>query len=273
MIELDNVSLGYNHKPILHNVSMKARPGQILGLVGPNGSGKSTLIKSMARLIEPFAGSILVDGRDARTIRRDELARLVATVPQGPALPGAFTAFELVLMGRTPHLGLLRYEGGRDLTIAWQAMKATHTQPLVERRVSELSGGERQRLIVARTLTQQPKVLLLDEPTANLDINHQVEILNLVRSLCLERSLTVIVALQDLNLAAQYCDWMVMLNGGGVYAEGRPSDVLTASNITKVYGAEVYVCPHPVNNLPITLITACTPHSSGWPTAEDQESS
>lgn len=256
MIELDNVSLGYNHRAILHNVNMKAKPGQIVGLVGPNGSGKSTLIKGIARVIDLFSGHILIDGRDIRTIKRDELARLVATVPQSPALPGAFTAFEVVLLGRTPHLGLLRYEGGNDLAIAWQAMEATHTQHFAERRVSELSGGERQRLVIARALTQQPKAMLLDEPTANLDINHQIEILNLVKSLCLEQSLTVIIALHDLNLAAQYCDWMVMLNSGNVYAEGTPPDILTAPNIKHVYGAEVCVYPHPINKLPTTLITA-----------------
>ena len=262
MIELDNVCLGYNHRAVLHNVSMKAGPGQILGLVGPNGSGKSTLIKGIARIIDLFSGRISIDGRDIGTIKRDELARLVATVPQSPALPGAFTAFEVVLMGRTPHLGLLRYEGGNDLAIAWQAMEATHTQSFAERRVSELSGGERQRLIIARALTQQPKAMLLDEPTANLDINHQVEILNLVKSLCWEQSLTVIIALHDLNLAAQYCDWMVMLNGGRVYAEGTPPDILTAPNIKRVYGAEVCVYPHPINKLPTTLITAGGDHGT-----------
>jgi len=260
VIELDNVSLGYNHRAILHDVNMKAKPSQVLGLVGPNGSGKSTLIKGMARVIDLFSGHILIDGRDIKTIKRDEMARLVATVPQNPALPGAFTAFEVVLMGRTPHLGLLRYEGGRDLAIAWQAMESTHTQSFAERRISELSGGERQRLVIARALTQQPKTMLLDEPTANLDINHQVEILNLVKSLCLEQSLTVIIALHDLNLAAQYCDWMIMLNGGEVYAEGTPPDLLTVPNIKKVYGAEVCVYPHPVNKLPTTLITAGGSH-------------
>jgi iron complex transport system ATP-binding protein len=260
MIELDNVSLGYDHRAILHDVNMKAKAGQILGMVGPNGSGKSTLIKGMTRVIDLLSGRVLIDGRDIKTIRRHELARLVATVPQDPALPGAFTAYEVVLMGRTPHLGLLRYEGGKDLAIAWQAMVATHTQSFAERRVSELSGGERQRLIIARALTQQPRAMLLDEPTANLDINHQVEILNLVKSLCRKQSLTVIIALHDLNLAAQYCDWMVMLNGGRVYAEGIPLDVLTASNIKKVYGAEVCVYPHPINRLPTTLITAGGSH-------------
>ena len=256
MIELDNVSLGYDHRAILNDVSMKARPGQVLGLVGPNGSGKSTLIKGMTRVIELVSGRILIDGHDIKTVKRDELARLVATVPQDPALPPAFTAFEVVLMGRTPHLGLLHYEGKKDLAIAWQAMEATHTESFAERRVGELSGGERQRLIIARALTQQPKAMLLDEPTANLDINHQVEILNLVKGLCREQSLTVIIALHDLNLAAQYCDWIVMLNGGRVCAEGTPLDILTAPNIKRVYGAEVCVYPHPINKLPTTLVTA-----------------
>jgi iron complex transport system ATP-binding protein len=260
MIELDDVSLGYNHEAVLHNVSMKVTPGQILGLVGPNGSGKSTLIKGMTGVIDLFSGHIFIDGHDIVTIKPDKLARIVATVPQSPAMPGAFTAFEVVLMGRTPHLGLLRYEGGKDLAIAWQAMEATHTQSFAERRVSEISGGERQRLVIARALTQQPKAMLLDEPTANLDIKHQVEILNLVKSLCLEQSLTVVIALHDLNLAAQYCDWMVMLNGGKVYAEGTPLDILTATNIKRVYGAEVCVYPHPVNKLPTTLITAGGSH-------------
>jgi len=256
MIELNDVSLGYDHRAILSNVHLKTKPGQMLGLVGPNGSGKSTLIKGMTRVINLFSGHILVEGRDIKNIKRDELARLVATVSQGPVLPEAFTAFEMVLMGRTPHLGLLRYEGGKDMAIAWQAMEATHTQSLAGRRVSELSGGERQRLIIARVLTQQPRVILLDEPTAHLDIKHQVEILNLVKSLCLEQSLTIIAALHDLNLAAQYCDRIVMLNGGELYAEGTPHDVLTAQNIKAVYGAEVCVYPHPINKLPTTLITA-----------------
>jgi len=254
MIELKDVSLGYDHRVILNNINFKVVPGEILGLIGPNGSGKSTLLKGITRLINIFSGHIFIDGQDIKSIKRGELARLVATVPQNPVLPEAFTAFEMVLMGRTPWLGLLRYEGEKDMAIAWQAMEATKTEVFADRRVGELSGGERQRLIIARALTQQPKVLLLDEPTAHLDINHQVEILDLVKSLCNEQSLAVIAALHDLNLAAQYCDWLVMLNGGGIHSEGIPPDVLTAQNIKEVYGAEVCVYPHPVNKLPTTLI-------------------
>lgn len=260
MIELKDVSLGYDSKAVLSNISLKVISGKILGIVGPNGSGKSTLIKGISRLVNLFSGRILVSGRDIRNIRREELACLIATVPQNPILPEAFTAFEVVLMGRTPHLGLLRYEGEKDVTVAWEAMNATKTQFLAERRIGELSGGERQRLIIARALTQQPKVLLLDEPTANLDIRHQIEALDLVRSLCFERGLIVVTALHDLNLAAQYCDWLVMLNEGQIYTEGIPQDVLTVDNIKKTYGAGVCVYPHPINKLPTTLITAGSSH-------------
>jgi len=256
LIELKDVSLGYDHRAVLSSINLRAVPGEMLGLIGPNASGKSTLIKGINRLVNLFTGHIFVAGQDINNIKRKDLARLIATVPQNPVLPAAFTAFEVVLMGRTPHLQFLRYEGERDMAIAWQAMEATQTQLLAEHRVGELSGGERQRLFIARALTQQPKVILLDEPTANLDINHQVEILNLVKSLCLEQGLTVIAALHDLNLAAQYCDWLVMLNGGTVYAEGTPQEVLTAQNIKKAYGAEVCVYPHPINGLPATLIIA-----------------
>jgi iron complex transport system ATP-binding protein len=255
MIELKDVSLGYNHQAILSNINLKAVPGKILGLIGPNGSGKSTLLKGITGIIKIFSGHIFVDGRDIKSLKRAELARLIATVPQDPVLPEAFTAFEIVLMGRTPYLGLLRNEGGEDMAIARHAMEITQTQFLAKRKVSELSGGERQRLIIARALTQQPKAILLDEPTAHLDIKYQAEIMNLIKDLCLKQSLIVIAALHDLNLAAQYCDWLVMLYGGEFYTEGIPQDVLTTQNIKKVYGAEVGVYPHPINKLPTTLIT------------------
>lgn len=255
MIELSHVTLGYDHRAVLSDVSVRVGEGRIVGIIGPNGSGKSTLLRGMTRLLRLFSGDIFVDERDLRSYKREEIARIMATVPQNPVLPEAFTAFEVVLMGRTPHLGLIRSEREKDRLIAWQAMEATHTQFLADRRVSELSGGERQRLVVARALTQEPRILLLDEPTAHLDINHQVEILDLIKDLSSERGLTVVLALHDLNLAAQYCYWLVMLSEGKVHSEGPPDQVLTASNIKDVYGAEVSVQPHPINKLPMTVIT------------------
>ena len=270
-LELCEVSLGYGSRVVLSGISMHVVPGGMVGIVGPNSSGKSTLIKGISRLIAPKSGRILIDGRDVATIKRGELARTVAVVPQDPVLPDAFLALEVVLMGRTPHLGLFRYEGARDMAIVSHAMEVTDTLALGERRVGELSGGERQRLVVARALAQEPQLILLDEPTAHLDINYQVGTLDMIKSLCSEQGLTAVAALHDLNLASQYCDRLIMLSEGGIYAEGPPKDVITARNIKDVYGAEVCVYPHPLNDLPATLIVpgdGGSPHGGGAATTE-----
>ena len=253
-LRLVKVSLGYGKRIVLNDINFEAKPGEILGIIGPNGSGKSTLIRSITRLISPHSGQIFVDGHNIASMSRGDLARLVAVVPQNAALPEVFTAFEIVLMGRTPHLGLFTYEGEKDLAIVQRAMEATQTTAFAERRVGELSGGERQRLIIARALAQEPKIILLDEPTASLDINYQIETLNMIRQLCLEQKLVVVTALHDLNLAAQYCDRLVMLSKGEIYCDGVPEAVIKTQTIREVYGAEVCVYPHPVNDLPATLI-------------------
>lgn len=255
-LRLNEVSLGYGKRIVLHSISLEARPGEILGIIGPNGSGKSTLIRGMTRFIQPTSGQIFVDGKDISKMSRQDLARLVAVVPQNPVLPELFTAFEVVLLGRTPHLGLFRYESKNDLRIVQEAMKATHTLAFAERRVSELSGGERQRLTIARALAQEPKIILMDEPTANLDINYQMETLDFIRQLCQEQGLIVVATLHDLNLAAQYCDRLVMLSNGRVYCQGPPEMVINTQTIKAVYGAEVYVYPHPVNSIPTALIVS-----------------
>ena len=255
-LRLDNVSLGYGKRIVLHNVTLEAKPGEMLGIIGPNGSGKSTLIRGITRLIQPSCGSIFLDGSNISGIDRQKLAQLVAVVPQNPTLPAPFTALEVVLMGRTPHLGLLRYEGKKDLAIVKGVMQATQTLAFAERRVGELSGGERQRLTIARALAQEPKIILMDEPTANLDINFQIETLDLARQLCLKQKLIVVVTLHDLNLASQYCDRLVLLSDGSVYCQGIPETVINAQTIKDVYGAEVYVYPHPVNKLPATLVVS-----------------
>jgi len=255
-LRLDNVSLGYGKRIVLRNVTLEAKPGEMLGIIGPNGSGKSTLIRGITRLIQPSCGKIFLDGSDISDINRQKLAQLVAVVPQNPTLPAPFTALEVVLMGRTPHLGLLRYEGKKDLAIVKGVMQATQTLAFAERRVGELSGGERQRLTIARALAQEPKIILMDEPTANLDINFQIETLDLARQLCLKQKLIVVVTLHDLNLASQYCDRLVLLSDGKIYCQGIPETVINAQTIKDVYGAEVYVYPHPVNKLPATLVVS-----------------
>jgi len=252
-LELQNVWLAYDGKVVVKGVTFQLLPGEIVGLIGPNGSGKSTIIKAISCVIPTYSGKILLDGKDIFKTPRKDLARLLGVVPQMPILPSAFTAFEIVLMGRNPHLGLLQYEGERELAITWQAMEMTATQSLAERRIGELSGGEIQRLIIARVLTQEPKAILLDEPTANLDIRHQVEILDLIRSLCRKDNLTVLAALHDLNLAAQYCDRLILINNGQVHAQGTPREVINSQNIMDVYGTDSCVYPHPINGLPAVL--------------------
>ncbi len=255
-LEVQSVQLGYGDNVVVRDLTFRVMPGEMVGLIGPNGSGKSTIIKALSRVIYPYSGKILLDGKNISKIPRGELARLLGVVPQMPLLPSTFTAFEIVLMGRNPHLGLFRYEGARDMAITWQAMERTATQSLAERRVGELSGGEIQRVVVARVLAQEPKSILLDEPTANLDISHQIEILDLIKNLCLENNLTVVVALHDLNLASQYCDRLILINNGWVHARGTPSEVINSKNIKEVYGAEGCVYAHPVNGLPAVLLKA-----------------
>jgi iron complex transport system ATP-binding protein len=255
-LEVQNLNLAYGRNVVIRDLTFQVTPGELVGLIGPNGCGKSTIIKALSRVIYPYSGKILLNEENISQIRREELARLVGVVPQMPLLPSAFTAFEIVLMGRNPHLRLFQYEGERDLNIAWQAMGRTGTQSLAERRIGELSGGEIQRIVIARVLAQEPKSILLDEPTANLDINHQIEILDLIKNLCLESNLTAVIALHDLNLASQYCDRLILINNGQIQSQGTPSEVINPQNIKEVYGAEGCVYAHPVNGLPTVLLKA-----------------
>jgi iron complex transport system ATP-binding protein len=257
-IEAQHVQLGYGRRIILDDISFQVNSGELVGLIGPNGCGKSTIIRALSHILHPHSGQILLDGQNIKKIPRQALARLLGVVPQMPLLPSAFSAFEIVLMGRNPHLGLFQYEGPREMAIAWQAMERTGTQSLAERRVSELSGGEIQCLLMARVLAQETKAVLLDEPTANLDIGRQVEILDMIKGLCLDNRLTVLAALHDLNLASQYCDRLVLINEGRIHAEGKPMEVITPQNMADVYGAEGCVYPHPESGLPTVLVNAGT---------------
>ncbi len=255
-LEIENLGLAYGKNVVMRDLTFRVSPGEMVGLIGPNGSGKSTIIKAMSRVIRPQSGKILLDGRNITGIRRTELARMIGVVPQMPLLPGSFTVFEIVLMGRNPHLGLFRHESARDMEITWDAMGRTATRSLSERQIGELSGGEIQRIVIARVLAQEPKSILLDEPTSNLDINHQVEILDLIKNLCREDNLMVVITLHDLNLAAQYCDRLILINNGTVHAQGAPSEVINTENIEEVYGAGSCVYEHPENGLPIVLLQA-----------------
>ncbi|GAF97706.1 unnamed protein product, partial [marine sediment metagenome] len=189
----------------------------------------------------PYTGVVLLNERDVHTLKSAEIAKNLAVVPQESVISFAFTALEVVLMGRTPHLNRFEMESRQDLIIAQKSMELTNTWYLAERPIDTLSGGEKQRIIIARALTQEPRVLLLDEPTDHLDINHQIEILDLIKRLSREKEMVVIGVFHDLNIVSQYCDRLILLHKGRIFAAGGAGDVLTGENIEKVYGVKVTV--------------------------------
>jgi iron complex transport system ATP-binding protein len=235
----------------LREASISLMPHEVVGLVGPNGSGKTTLIRAITGTARLLTGIVRIGARELTSLSQPEVARQIAVVPQDPLLPPAFTALECVLMGRTPHLRLLQQESREDVETAGRAMVATDTWRFADRPVGELSGGERQRVVVARALAQETPILLLDEPTAHLDIGHQASILTLVRNISRNDGKGVLAVVHDLTMAAHYCDRLVMLNHGQVVAQGAPGDVLRADILERVYGASVAVFPNPASGRPV----------------------
>ncbi len=256
---VEGVCYEYGDRPVLRGFDLHAAEGEMVGIVGPNGAGKTTLFNLIAGVLRPSRGRVLVDGRDVGRLRDRERAKLVSVVPQNPELPLGFLAVDLVLMGRNPHLGLLDWPTESDLEKARRAMELTDVWELARREIGSMSGGERQRTLVAMAMTQEARVLLLDEPTSNLDLAHQTGIMDLIREVQQRRGGIVLVAMHDLTLAAQYCDRVVMLKGGRVYADGAPSGVLTPERIAEVYGARVFVAAHPQDGTPVVLPASSRP--------------
>jgi iron complex transport system ATP-binding protein len=241
MLTVHGLRVAYGEREILRGVVLEVAAGEVVGLVGPNGGGKTTLLKAITRSVPIKAGSVLIGGEDIAGLSAKEIARRAAVVPQTPVLPVGFLSREIVVMGRTPYLGFLEQESAVDYQKADAALASLGAEAVAYRRVEELSGGERQNVVLARALAQETPLLLLDEPTANLDIGHQVTISKLLRRLAGERGAGVLAALHDLTLASLYCDRLVLLAAGGVIAEGAPSDVLTRDNLRLAYGADVAV--------------------------------
>ncbi len=240
-LRINNIACRYDAANVLENIDFSAKGGDFIGVVGPNASGKSTLLKSISKVLKPHTGVVLLNERDVHTLKSAEIAKNLAVVPQESVISFAFTALEVVLMGRTPHLNRFEMESRQDLIIAQKSMELTNTWYLAERPIDTLSGGEKQRIIIARALTQEPRVLLLDEPTDHLDINHQIEILDLIKRLSKEKEMVVIGVFHDLNIVSQYCDRLILLHKGRIFAAGGAGDVLTGENIEKVYGVKVTV--------------------------------
>jgi len=250
---IKDIDCFYDSTKILENVRFSVETGTFLGILGPNGSGKTTLLKSISRVLKPSKGAILIDDSDIYQMKTTDVAKNMAVVPQDSSISFSFTALDIVLMGRTPHLTRLQREGTKDLAIAKQAMEYTGTWNLGNRLITELSGGERQRVIIARALTQQPKILLLDEPTSHLDISNQIEIMDILKQLCVEKKLLIVGVFHDFNLAARYCDSIILLKNGKIVAAGKASDTLTCENIKVVFGIDAIVNKHPVTGLPYVI--------------------
>jgi len=239
-VTVRGLNLFYGPRQILRGVELSVAVGEFLVIIGPNGTGKTSLLKAMAGLL-PVAGEVEILGRPLAGYGRRQLARELAVVPQLTPTDFPFTVAETVLMGRSPHLGLLELEGPEDHRLARQAMEFTEVADLAGRRLDELSGGERQRVIIARAICQGPRIILLDEPTASLDPAHQVRIMDLLEQLRRERGMTVVMVSHDLNLAAMYGGRLALMSAGRISAVGAPAEVLTVARLEACYGCRMEV--------------------------------
>jgi iron complex transport system ATP-binding protein len=244
MLAATDISFSYGRAKVLQDVSIAVARGSIVGLLGPNGSGKTTLLRIVAGILPPLAGTVLVGGQPIEQLTRRELARRIAVVPQETHSTFDFSVMDMVLMGRYPHLGAFELEGAADQDIAREALRATGTAALETRAFATLSGGEKQRVVIASALAQASEMLLLDEPTAALDLGYQCEIAALLRRLNAERRTTMIVSTHDLNLAAAICEHIVLLKDGRVLAHGATRDTLTADSIRWLYDVDADVQFH-----------------------------
>ena len=253
-ISAQNLSYEIQAETLLEGVDLHADRGQLVGLIGPNGAGKSTLLRTISGILNYREGTVRLDGDDLKSLSSRDIAAGLALIPQIAPYTHDFTSIELVLMGRYPHLGRFQIEGKEDDRIARDSMRLTRTEQFADRTLDTLSGGERQRVFVSRALAQQPRVLLLDEPTSNLDVLHQLKVLDLVRQL-VDDGLTAVAAIHDLNMAARYCDRLVLLKGGRVVAEGSPEEVLVPETIQSAFGVRAAVYRDPMtDSLAISVI-------------------
>lgn len=274
-LTVEHLTLAHGHRTVVRDVSFDIPPGEMVAILGPNGSGKSTLLRGMARLHPPYAGRVLLDGRDIRTMNSRQVARLLAILPQAPATGLDLTVRELAFRGRYPHQGFLQRITHHDAQVVEWALQATDALALAERPLAALSGGERQRAWIAMALAQQPRILLLDEPTTFLDVAHQVEIMHLLRRLNAQ-GITIVAVLHDLALAGRFTTRIIALREGTVAFDGPPTAVLAPDALERVFGVPMLVLPDPETGLPIpiprpdpALCPAATPRPAAAPPGAD----
>lgn len=236
MLTVNNIRASYRNTTVLDNINLNISQGEFAGIIGPNGTGKTTLLKVISGVKKPLSGTVYLDNHDMKTLSRHEIARIMAVVPQSSFVPPLFTVEDVVSIGRYAHSKKRYTTTASDQAAINKALILTDTDRFRHRYVSELSGGERQEVLIARALAQEPKLLLLDEPTANLDIRHQIKILELIRKLVDSQSLTALMVIHDLNLAARFCTKLILLHNGRVHAAGKADEVITVENLADAYG-------------------------------------
>ena len=266
MLKIQEVTAGYGEKKVLKGISLSIRQGEFVSLIGSNGAGKSTLLKCISGLLPTEGGQILLCGRNSQKLKSKERARLAAVVPQSYAVEYAFTAEDVVAMGRYPYQSFGKRETREDQEILLQAMEDTNTLEFRNRLYNELSGGEKQRVVLARALAQQPKILLLDEPTSALDIHHQTEVMELISRLNREQGLTVLAVLHDVNMASRYCSRMLLLKDGQLAADGEPAQIITRKNMEELYQMKILIRENPLFHKPeIVPIRVLSRRRAGQP--------
>ena len=238
-LKVKNVEFNYASVPVLKDVCIELSESEMLGVVGPNGAGKSTLIRCIDWILKPQRGSIVLDERDIKEMHGMELAKKIGYIPQSATQVFPATVFDTVLMGRRPHIGWKSSE--KDTEKVLETLQMLNIESFAMRDINELSGGQQQNVFIARALTQEPDVLLLDEPTSNLDIRHQLEVMDIIKNIVREKGISAIMAIHDLNLASRYADRIIMMNSGEIFSAGDPVSTLTPENIEHVYGVEVRV--------------------------------
>jgi len=258
-LRADQVSLGYDAGPVVTDLDLRIPPEQVTVIVGANGCGKSTLLRGMARLLQPVSGQVLLDGQSVHTRPARQVAKLLGILPQTPVAPEAITVADLVARGRYPHQHWFRQWTATDEAAVTGALVRTDTLHLADREMDSLSGGQRQRVWIAMALAQDTGVLLLDEPTTFLDVAHQLDVLDLLRSLNAERGTTVVMVLHDLNLAARYADHLVVMHAGRVQATGTPADVVTPAVVQEAFALTAQVIDDPVTGTPMVVPVSRAP--------------
>lgn len=257
-LDIESLSYTYVNLPVLDEISLSVKKGEILGILGPNGCGKTTLLKNLNRNLHPHKGCVLIDGSDIEEISKKEIAKKVGVVPQSNEIRFAFTVREIVGMGRMPFQDSFRGASSKDLEIIEKAMEQTGVLSMADRLINTMSGGERQRVIIARAISQTPEIILMDEPTLHLDINMQFEVLDLIKRLSKENDLTVIIVSHDLPMVTRYCDRIVLIHDHKVFAMGTPEEILTEENMRAVFNVDAKLEKDPrTGNNTVRLFGSC----------------